>query len=132
MVKVKVRVKANGKHVTSTKDSLDALNKWRILPPAIPRVVEAAFTAADVGRTASIKGDAVKVEGVARAVTWGDAKHHDCSGKIKSIEELPGGKVKLEDGHEFENGTAGVARASGHVASSPLEASSRKYEGDQD
>ena len=62
------------------------------------------FTNADVGKTVSIHGDDdVKVDGVPRVVPWGNAKHLDCTGKIKSVEEKYKGKVQLEDGKTFEN-----------------------------
>ena len=63
-----------------------------------------AFTSTDIGEKLSIKGDAVTVSGRPRYVKWTDAKHHDCSGKIKSVEEEDKGKVQLADGQEFENG----------------------------
>ena len=63
-----------------------------------------AITNADVGKNVSIGGDALNISGKPRDVTWTDAKHHDCSGKIKSAEEKYKGKVQLEDGQEFENG----------------------------
>ena len=64
----------------------------------------AAISSADVGKKVSIKGDALKISGEPRGVTWTDAKHHDLSGKIKRVEEKYKGKVQLEDGEEFENG----------------------------
>ena len=63
-----------------------------------------AFTNADIGKTVSIKGDDVKIDDVSRSIAWGDAKHHDCTGTIKSVEEKPKGKVQLTDKQEFENG----------------------------
>jgi len=68
----------------------------------------AAFTNADVGKEVSIEGDAVKIGGMPRYISWGDAKHHDCSGNIKSVEEKHKGKVQLEDEQEFENGENGL------------------------
>ena len=62
-----------------------------------------AFTNSDVGKEVSIEGDAVKIDGELRYIEWSDAKHHNCSGKIKSVEEKYKGRVHLEDGQEFEN-----------------------------
>jgi hypothetical protein len=64
------------------------------------------FTNADVGKEVRIKGDYVEIGGQERTVIWRDAKHHDCSGTIKSVEEKYKGKVQLEDGQEFENGAS--------------------------
>ena len=36
------------------------------------------------------------VNGVDKAVQWGDAKHGDCSGKILSVDPTVRGKVKLD------------------------------------
>ena len=66
----------------------------------------AAFVKADVGKEVTIEGDAVKIGSMRRDIRWGVAKHHDCMGTIKSVEETYKGKVKLEDGQEFENGGA--------------------------
>ena len=63
-----------------------------------------AFTKSDVGKTVSIKGDAVEIGGYPRYIAWSDAKHHDVFGKIKSVEEMFKGKVQLGDGQELENG----------------------------
>ena len=66
----------------------------------------AAFAKSDVGKEVTIEGDAVNIGSMRRDVRWGVAKHHDCTGTIKSVEETFKGKVKLEDGQEFENGVA--------------------------
>ena len=62
------------------------------------------ISSTDVGKFLYIEDDEVFVDGVARTVNWGDAKHHDLQGTIKSVEEKFKGKVELEDGQEFENG----------------------------
>ena len=62
-----------------------------------------AFANEDIGKEMSIEGDAVTISGKPRNVKWTDAEHHDCSGKIKSVEEENKGKVRLENGQEFEN-----------------------------
>ena len=64
---------------------------------------QAAFTSADVGKEVSIQGDAVTIRGKPRHINWTDAKHHDCLGMIKSVDQRYKGKVQLEDGQEFEN-----------------------------
>ena len=64
---------------------------------------ELGFTTADVGKNVRIEGGIVQIDGVLRKVIWGDAKHAECTGKIKSVEEKWKGKVQLEDGQEFEN-----------------------------
>ena len=72
------------------------------------------LTNADVGRTVSIEGDNVMLDGKEAklyggdsigwdTIVWGDAKHHDCSGKIKSVDGKWKGKVQLENGDWFEN-----------------------------
>ena len=68
------------------------------------RQLHAAITNADVGKDVRIKGDALTIDGEPRGITWADAKHRDCSGKIKRVDEKYKGKVQLEDGQEFENG----------------------------
>ena len=69
-----------------------------------PSVLHPALTNSDVGKEVSIKGHAVEIGGEPRYVRWNDAWHHDCKGKIKSVEEKYKGKVQLEDEQEFENG----------------------------
>ena len=64
----------------------------------------AAFSSTDVGKTVSIDGDMVTVDGQVRRIKpWGDTKHHDVTGKIKGVVAKVKGKVRLEDGDEFEN-----------------------------
>ena len=70
-----------------------------------------AFTNADVGKKVLIQGDRVFIGNgwvphnlKPRYINWTDAKHHDCSGIIKSVEEKYKGNVQLESGQEFENG----------------------------
>ena len=63
-----------------------------------------AFTRTDVGKEVSIKRDVLHIDGEPRYVSWKDARHQDCSGKIKSVEEIFKGKVQLENEQEFENG----------------------------
>ena len=46
----------------------------------------------------------MKIDGKLRYISWGDATHYDCSGKIESVQEKYKGKVQLEDEQEFENG----------------------------
>ena len=86
----------------------------RLLSPSPERLLQrpssgemdrAVFTAADVGKTVSIRGDVVHVEGELelREVAWGTARHEDCTGKIRSVEPCVMGKVQLEGGPEFEN-----------------------------
>ena len=64
----------------------------------------------DKGRIVEIKGDKMKVDGIAWTVCWGDtkdpesyAKHADCAGKIETVEPRFKGKVKLNNGLDFEN-----------------------------
>ena len=64
----------------------------------------APFSKADVGKVVRITGNDVHVNGKARNINWLDAKHHDLTAKIKSVEEMYRGKVELQDGQEFENG----------------------------
>ena len=59
-----------------------------------------AFTNADVGKTVTVKGDAVQIDGASRRVVWGAAKHHNCTGTIKSADATT---VQLEDGQKFDN-----------------------------
>ena len=63
-----------------------------------------AFSNADVGQTVSITGNDVLVDGKVRFVYWGDAKHNNMQGTVKSIDPKYKGKVELESGHVFENG----------------------------
>ena len=61
----------------------------------------------------SILGDDVKLDNTPIRLTWGDAKHCDCTGKIASVEQnpegrmlVPKGRVRLVGGsQEFENPT---------------------------
>ena len=66
-----------------------------------------SFTVADVGKTVKITGDTVNVANIERSARWGDAKHADCCGKIKSVEGKVNGKVVLENEQEFENPVLG-------------------------
>ena len=61
------------------------------------------FTNGDVGKTVEIKRGAVTVDGIKQRVDWGESKHPDCNGKIKSVEASVKGHVTLEDGSVFEN-----------------------------
>lgn len=61
------------------------------------------FTRSDVGKTVDIKDSAVTVGGIARRVDWGQSKHPDCNGRIKTVETIDKGLVTLEDGSAFEN-----------------------------
>ena len=93
------------------------------------RDLSAAFTNADVGKEVSIEGDAVKVGGKLRYIGVfmyktqstqhnykACTKNHDCSGKIKSVQQkiveecgekvwrsVQKGKVQLEDKPVFSN-----------------------------
>ena len=64
---------------------------------------QTAFSNTDVGKTVSIAGDDVIVDGRVRKVKWHDVKHHNLNGKIKSVNPTYKGKVELEDGQEIEN-----------------------------
>ena len=55
-----------------------------------------------MGKTVEVVAGEVTVNGVARPLDWGDAKHSDCKGKIVSVDPAFKGKVKLDDGTEFE------------------------------
>ena len=68
---------------------------------------KAAFSNADVGKSVSITGDKVLVDGMVRNVNWGDTQHRSMDGWIKSVDPKYKGKVELEDGQEFENGAKG-------------------------
>ena len=68
-----------------------------------PRMV-AAFSTADIGKRVSITGDHVVVNGDGRNITWGDARHSDMQGVIRSVDAKYKGKVILDDHNEFENG----------------------------
>ena len=61
------------------------------------------FSKRDEGKTVTITGDKILVDGEARMANWGYAKHHDLTGTIKSVDEKKKGKVKLADGQEFQN-----------------------------
>ena len=63
----------------------------------------AAFSEEDVSKTVEIKQGAVKVNGIERSIQWGETNPADCDGTIVSVEAKAKGKVKLENGHEFEN-----------------------------
>ena len=65
--------------------------------------VTTPFSKLDEGKTVSITGDDVRVDGMCRQVNWRDAKHCDLTGTIKSVVEMYRGTVKLEDDREFEN-----------------------------
>ena len=69
-----------------------------------------ALSDADVGRTVTIEGDWLAVDGEARAVMWGDAAHQDCRGKILQVEPRLKGDVLLESGLVFENPGVGATR----------------------
>ena len=65
-----------------------------------------AFTTQHVGSTISIQGDVVTVDDKMRPVEWRGARHPiDCTGRIISVEEKLYGKVELDEGHTFENGS---------------------------
>ena len=72
-------------------------------PPLEHEGKRLGLTHADVGKSVSIVGDDVKIDGERRTVHWGDAKRQDSAGRIRSVEEKPKGRVQLEDGQEFEN-----------------------------
>jgi hypothetical protein len=61
------------------------------------------FTTGDVGKTVEVKNGAVTVDGIKRRVDWGESKHPDCNGKIKSVETSVRGHVTLEDRSMLEN-----------------------------
>lgn len=64
------------------------------------------FTEKDVGKGVNIQGDNVWIDGQRRIVLWQNAAHYDCSGKIQTVsvsECKEKGKVRLEDGQEFDN-----------------------------
>ena len=64
----------------------------------------AAFSEKDLGKTVSIKGDKVKLNGKVLPVRWdGGIKHHDCTGRIKSVVGSVKGKVELEGWQVFQN-----------------------------
>ncbi len=50
-----------------------------------------------------IRRGAIAVGGIWRRAEWGESKHPDCDGKIKSVETSIKGHVTLEDGSIFEN-----------------------------
>jgi hypothetical protein len=56
-----------------------------------------------VGKTVEISNGAVVVGGIERRVDWGESKHSDCLGKIRSVETSVKGLVVLDDGSVFEN-----------------------------
>ena len=58
----------------------------------------------DIGKTIEIKQGKVKVDGIDRIVQdWGGTQPTDCKGKIQSIDTSLKGKVRLDNGFEFEN-----------------------------
>ena len=58
------------------------------------------FTSSDVGKSVTIEGDNVTINGVRRFVPWEGAQHHDCMGKITiSSKDF----VHLDNGDKFEN-----------------------------
>ena len=64
--------------------------------------------ASDHGKTVSIKGSMVEVDGKERLVRWGQARHEDCVGKIKNIENGSNGQpgiVTLENSDTGEEET---------------------------
>ena len=63
----------------------------------------AAFSKDDIGKVVSIRGDKVKVDGRERLVLWDYTEHHDCEGKILSVEEKLKGAIQVENGIVFEN-----------------------------
>ena len=77
------------------------------------KAMQSAFTSADVGKTVTVIGDNVKLDNAPMRLTWGDAKHCDCTGEIASVEQkpegrmlVPKGRVRLVGGsQEFENPT---------------------------
>ena len=56
------------------------------------------FRITDVGRTVCIRGETVNIDGSSQTIEWGGAKHHDCTGIIKSVEVKQNGRVLLKDG----------------------------------
>lgn len=68
-------------------------------------VLVAAFTPTDIGKTIEIQGDTVKVEGVQRQITWGDAEHHNCHATITGVQESLKGNVTIGDGSKTPGAT---------------------------
>ena len=62
-----------------------------------------AFSTADIGKMATLKGDHIEVDDKKRFVDWSQAAHFDCSGKIESVEDKVLGSVRLESGEGFQN-----------------------------
>ena len=88
------------------------------------------FTEADVDKAVTIRGDDVMIDNKPRTVKWGDAKHNDCSGIIKTVEEKLWGKVTLDNGNEFENGAGESNSALGGVFRCPATSDSSHCFGD--
>ena len=64
-----------------------------------------AITKHDIGKAVSIQHGNLRVgySQQRRIVEWGDAKHHDCTGIITSVEGKYLGTVQLDNGQKFEN-----------------------------
>ena len=89
--------------------------KWKEVFPDLgeePKryfLADTPFVVSDVGKTMTITGEDVLVDGVNRDVNWRTAKHPEhLTGTIKSVEEIYKGKVVLEGGEEFENGATKI------------------------
>ena len=72
------------------------------------KLLSCAACTSDVAKEVIIEDNAVTIRGKPCYVKWTDAEHHDCSGKIKSVEEKQG-QSAARDVHEFENGTCVLA-----------------------
>ena len=87
--------------------------------PHDPYDTGTAFSNADVGKTVSITGNHVLVGDKDRKIHWGDAKHANIQGIIKSVDMMYKGKVELEDGQVFENGGNGVGQTEWRASYKP-------------
>ena len=98
-------------------------------PTAVSGRTDAAFSSTDVGKTVRITGNNVLVDGNFRKVNWGEATHHDLTGKVKSVDPKYKGKVELEDDQEFENPADGLGSSWARnfvTCASPLDPEWRK------
>ena len=62
-----------------------------------------AVSKSDTGKHVTINGDDLRIDGVQRAVVWGDARRSECSGTIQEVDASLKGKVTLRAGGSFEN-----------------------------
>ena len=94
-------------HILADRPAVDTLVSE--LSALLLSVSPLPFTCADIGKTLSIQGGVLKINGEPRVVHLG---HHPnfqpaagLAGPIKSVEERCKGKIQLEGGHELENAT---------------------------